>query len=168
MSAENHIIYDMVSETQPIEHVTFPRPMLRDDSCDFSFSGLKTAVLYLVRDMPRLTEAVKEDIAREFEDAVRDVVLAKARRALEKTGARMLAVGGGVAANTHIREGLEQLVREEFPAVALHYPSRSLTGDNAVMIGIAAALRAAHNAPSRHIPLTARGSRSLTDRYDIS
>ncbi len=142
-----------------------PRPIINDGTCDFSFSGLKTAVLYLVRDLGTLTDEDRAAIAREFEDAARDVMVAKSRHALTETGAKTLAVGGGVAANAHIREGLERLVEGEFPGTRLLYPSYSLTGDNAVMIGVAAALRAAHGAETPKAPLTAKGSQSLVDSH---
>jgi len=143
--------------------VSLPRPMLRDASCDFSFSGLKTAVLYLVCDMKELSEIDKENIAREFEDAVSEVLVAKTVRALEKTHAKTLVVGGGVSANTHIREGLESLIRHSFPDVALRYPEQNLTGDNAVMIGVAAYLRYAAHRIAPHDTLEAVGSLSLAE-----
>ena len=143
--------------------VSLPRPMLRDDSCDFSFSGLKTAVLYLVRDMKELSETDKENIAREFENAVSEVLVAKTARALEKTHAKTLVVGGGVSANTHIREGLESLIRHSFPDVALRYPEQNLTGDNAIMIGVAAYLRYAAHRTTPNDTLEAVGSLSLAE-----
>lgn len=123
--------------------ISLPRPMLREENCDFSFSGLKTAVMYLVRDIGGLSDEVREDIAREFEDAVTDVVVGKTQRALQKTGARTLMVGGGVSANRSIREGLLNLAREECAGLPVLFPDASLTGDNAVMIGAAAYVRKA-------------------------
>ncbi|MDE1945331.1 MAG: hypothetical protein KGI03_03615, partial [Patescibacteria group bacterium] len=80
-----------------------PRPMLHEPTCDFSFSGLKTAVRVLLANAPSLDDASKEALAREFEDAVTDVLWAKTARALEATGAPTLAIGGGVSANAHTR-----------------------------------------------------------------
>lgn len=139
---------------------TLPRPMLHEPSCDFSFSGLKTAVLYKVRDHGNLSEEDRGHIAQAFEDAVRDVVGAKVRRALLETGAKTLAVGGGVSANNYIRSGLQALVDAEFPDTTLNYPDRSLSGDNAIMIGIAAALRHEHGM-LKEKPLSANGSQHL-------
>lgn len=139
---------------------TLPRPMLHEPSCDFSFSGLKTAVLYKVRDHGTLSQEDREQIAEAFEDAVRDVVVAKVRRALKETDAKTLAVGGGVSANNYIRSGLQALVDAEFPDSTLHYPDRSLNGDNAIMIGIAAALRHEHGMIEEK-PLLANGSQHL-------
>ncbi|TSD06218.1 MAG: O-sialoglycoprotein endopeptidase [Parcubacteria group bacterium Greene0714_7] len=121
--------------------ISFPRPMAKDDTCDFSFSGLKTAVLYKLRDMDKIDEKVKEQIAEAFEDAARDVVIIKTKRALEATEPKILAVGGGVSANTEIKRALTALVDEEFSNIQLLFPDATLTGDNAIMIGVAGYLR---------------------------
>ncbi|XKT74152.1 MAG: tRNA (adenosine(37)-N6)-threonylcarbamoyltransferase complex transferase subunit TsaD [Patescibacteria group bacterium UBA2163] len=142
--------------------ITLPRPMLHEESCDVSFSGLKTAVLYLVRDMGELSQEDKENIAREFEDAARDVLVHKTKRAIEIQHPKTLVVGGGVAANTHIREGLEELVSHH-PNITLHYPESGLTGDNAIMIGIAAYLRHSAGKADTEKELNARGSQSLAE-----
>ena len=143
------------------EHdIIFPRPLAHDDTCDFSFSGLKTAVLYKLQKMPKLTQEDKEHIAEAFEDAAIEITLIKTERALEKTQARILAVGGGVSANKEIRNGLQKLVDDEFPETTLHLPERILTGDNAIMIGIAGHLRfvSGHRESG---PLKASGSQTL-------
>ncbi len=114
-----------------------PRPMIRYNSCDVSFSGLKTAALYALRDIggaEKLSPKEKSAFAREFEDAVAEVFVAKTRRALEETQAKTFAIGGGVAANTHLRHTLTQLVREEFSGTEVRAPKPSASGDNAVMI----------------------------------
>ncbi|MFA5877606.1 MAG: tRNA (adenosine(37)-N6)-threonylcarbamoyltransferase complex transferase subunit TsaD [Candidatus Paceibacterota bacterium] len=121
--------------------ISFPRPMAQDDTCDFSFSGLKTAVLYKLRDMDKIDEKVKEQIAEAFEDAARDVVIIKTKRALEATEPKILAVGGGVSANTEIKRALTALVDEDFSDIQLLFPDATLTGDNAIMIGVAGYLR---------------------------
>lgn len=114
-----------------------PRPMLNDATCDFSFSGLKTAVLYLIKERGELSDIEKEQLAREFEEAVSDVLWAKTARALEETGAQTLVIGGGVSANIHIRRVFTEEIGKEFAHVALRIPSQELTTDNAIMIGIA-------------------------------
>ncbi len=114
----------------------FPRPMINSENCDFSFSGLKTAVLYTLKKIPTITEEQKEEIAREFEDAVTEVLEEKIKKALLETGATALIAGGGVTANSHIRKMLERITEEE--GVALHFPSRVLSTDNAIMIAVAA------------------------------
>ncbi|MEN9614005.1 MAG: hypothetical protein RLZZ347_312 [Candidatus Parcubacteria bacterium] len=113
-----------------------PRPMLHTKDFDFSFSGLKTAVLYLTQELKTLTEKDKEVIAREFEDAVTEVLVTKTKKALEHYGAQTLIIGGGVIANTHIRKAFEALVTEH-PHIKLFFPSLALSTDNAVMIACA-------------------------------
>lgn len=119
-----------------------PRPMLDSNNCDFSFAGLKTAVMYMLKNKSELTEHEKKHMAREFEDAVGDVLWKKTARALEETSAQTLVVGGGVSANTHLRRIFRERVRTEHPQVMLHFPSAALATDNAVMIGLAGFYRA--------------------------
>lgn len=121
------------SRTNPYK---LPRPMIDTDDCDFSFSGLKTSVLYLTKDK-ELTEIEKEQLARAFEDAASDVLYAKASKALAQTGALALAIGGGVSANAHIRRVFRERLPQDHPEVSLFIPSAFLTGDNAIMIAIA-------------------------------
>ena len=118
-----------------------PRPMLNENSCDFSFAGLKTAVLYLIKDKS-LSEQEKKHIAHEFENAVADVLWKKTARALEETGAKTLVIGGGVSANMHIRRVFKEKIANDFPHVVLRIPAASLTTDNAVMIALAGYYRA--------------------------
>ncbi len=139
--------------------IVFPRPLIHEQSCDFSFSGLKTAVRYKLRDMHDLSDETKEHVAEAFEDAARDALIAKTRRALHETNALTLAVGGGVSANTEVRRALQDLGTKEFPDVHIAFPHPSLTGDNALMIGMAAYLR--HTTEKDGHPLEANGSRSL-------
>ncbi len=126
-----------------------PRPMINDGTCDFSFAGLKTAVLYLLKERnaltktgmiyhTSLTEGTKGEIAHEFEDAVAEVLWKKTAKALMDSGAKILVIGGGVSANTHIR----RTFKEEFPEVRLCIPTNDLTTDNAVMIALAGYYRA--------------------------
>lgn len=149
-------------ERGDLHGISLPRPMIADRGSDFSFSGLKTAVLYLVRELAELSDIIKENIAWEFEEAVRDVLVEKTRRALEKTGAKTLVVGGGVSANRTIRMGLEALVEGAYPDVQLNYPDRTLTGDNAIMIGAAAYMR---HTLAKTLPgsVKAQGSLSLAE-----
>ncbi len=137
-----------------------PRPMLADATCDFSFSGLKTAVLYLLKKNPDMSERGKQHVAREFENAVTEVLWKKTARALEETGAQTLVLGGGVSANTHIRRTFAKAMQEEFTAVELRIPSATLTTDNAIMIALAGFYRALRE---EIIPddLAASGNRSL-------
>lgn len=121
-------------------HIKLPRPMINSNTCDFSFAGLKTAVLYLVKGR-QLSQEEKQEIAHEFEDAVAEVLWKKTVQALEQTGARTLVIGGGVSANTHIRRTFTEKIQER-PEVALRVPQAALTTDNAVMIGLSGYYRA--------------------------
>ncbi len=114
----------------------FPRPMIHEPHLDFSFSGLKTAVLYATKDR-ELSEEDKEDVALAFEDAAADVLYTKTARALEETNAASLALGGGVSANLHITRTFRERVANDFPHVTLFIPTSALTSDNAIMIGLA-------------------------------
>ena len=118
-----------------------PRPMLQSGTCDFSFSGLKTAALYALRDRGGIQKLSADEIAAfaaEFEEAVADVLITKARKALIDTGAKTFVIGGGVAANSYIREQLQKMVLDEFPDVEYRLPHPGITGDNAIMIAEAA------------------------------
>jgi N6-L-threonylcarbamoyladenine synthase len=112
--------------------IDFPRAMLHD-GLDVSFSGLKTAVINHVRQHPEVTTA---DVAASFQQAVVDVLVAKTIRAVERTGVRSVALGGGVAANSLLRQRME----EESAARGWHLvlPSRAMCTDNAAMIASAA------------------------------
>src|SRR5581483_10499137 len=120
----------------------FPRSFLREDRLDFSFSGLKTAVLYAVggqdaaRPTPPPAGQKRADLAASFQQAVLDVLVGKARQALQRTGLRRLAVGGGVAANRALRSALDAMVREE--GAELFIPPMKLCTDNAAMAAVAA------------------------------
>lgn len=138
-----------------------PRPMLRDDSCDFSFSGLKTAVLYMIKGRT-LSDTEKEEVAHAFEEAVSDVLFAKTSRALEATGAETLVLGGGVSANIHIRRVFLERVAHEHPDVHLCLPEARFTTDNAIMIGIAGFYRALDKQFVHPDALQAHGNLSLT------
>lgn len=115
--------------------VELPRALLGPDSLDFSFSGIKTAVLYMVRGQqgrvrtPRLPAA---DVAAGFQAAVVDVLVEKCRRALSVLGYRALIVGGGVAANGVLREALAGMTAGR--GARLHLASREFCTDNAAMV----------------------------------
>ena len=135
--------------------------MLKDNTCNFSFAGLKTAVLYLLKKIPDLTDDKKEQIAEEFENSVAEVLWKKTSKALEETGARTLVIGGGVSANTHIRRVFKENVEEEHPDVTLRIPHASLTTDNAIMIGIAGFYRAQRGEYAAPEGIRADGNLSL-------
>lgn len=134
-----------------------PRPMRDSDNFDFSFSGLKTAVMYLMKAHGEFTLDQKRALAREFEDAVAEVLWVKAHNASEAYDAHSLLLGGGVSANDNIRT-----VFKERSPIPLYVPDRSLTGDNAIMIGIAGYFQAQKGSVSDTKTLRADGNLSLS------
>ncbi len=140
---------------------TLPRPMIESGTCDFSFAGLKTAVLYLLKEIPDLTDGEKKEIAHEFENAVADVLWKKTAMALEKTGAKTLVIGGGVSANVHLRRVFAEKIKE-MPEVTLCIPAADLTTDNAIMIALAGFYRASLSEFSSDIK--ANGNLSLAQK----
>ncbi len=122
-----------------------PRPMMHSSDYDFSFSGIKTAMLYAIRDLTdqntrELTHEEKQALACAFEDAVIEVLVHKTLKAVEEYSAQTIIVGGGVAGNTYLRSELTKalLARTVLANVRLLFPEPWLATDNAVMIGMAA------------------------------
>lgn len=143
-------------------YVALPRPMIDSPDFDFSFSGLKTAVRYAVQDK-NLTHDERASVAREFEDAVTAVLLRKVTKAVVQHSIRTVIVGGGVSANTHIREVLISHFRAQYPTVTVYVPPRNLSTDNSVMIALAGHRRkdeAVHGSALTHI--IADGNMSLS------
>ncbi len=117
--------------------LNFPRPMLDKPNFDFSFAGLKTAVLYyLDKQRKPLSKQHKADIAMSFENAVVDVLVQKAVRAINKHGIKTVTLAGGVAANTALRAALANMAKEQ--KINFLVPDNELCGDNAQMIALAA------------------------------
>lgn len=122
----------------------FPRPMLTADNYDFSFSGLKTAVLYSVQ---KESSENKEDtgfvpgMCHAFQEAVVDVLVGKTEKALRHYSPATFVIAGGVSANVRLRERLETALRENFPATQFLTPEFAYSLDNAAMIGSAALMR---------------------------
>ena len=117
----------------------FPRPMIHSDNLDLSFSGLKTSVLYTVRDIENLTDQVKADIAASFQQAVIDVLTKKIKKAVEVSGRSDVIIAGGVAANKALRAAIKDL--ETSLGIRVFYPSLKYCGDNAAMIAFVGSLR---------------------------
>ncbi len=121
--------------------VKLPRSFIHEDRLDFSFSGLKTAVLYALagqnnpRPAPPPQGQRRADLAASFQQAVVDVLVAKCRQALRRTGLARLAVGGGVSANKTLRAALARMAAQEH--VELFIPPLSLCTDNAAMAAVA-------------------------------
>jgi len=145
-----------------------PRPMLHSGDFDFSFSGLKTAVLNQVKqfEAKRITntEEVAQfhaDLARGFVEALVAVLLRKSEKAIEKTGCQDLVLAGGVAANKQLRNALNASALKN--GFSVHYPPMALCTDNGVMIAFAGALRMLqeNNAATRS------GSFDVKPRWDL-
>ena len=140
----------------------FPRPMLVAKNFDFSFSGLKTAVLYALRDMKAVSHAMKCDVAASFQEAAVDVLVAKTIRAAREHSVKTVMIGGGVAANKKLRADLARRLTRDLPGVDLLLPDPKLTGDNALMIALAGWFRRKEkSAPGS---LKAKADLSLEDR----
>ncbi|MBP6857800.1 MAG: tRNA (adenosine(37)-N6)-threonylcarbamoyltransferase complex transferase subunit TsaD [Candidatus Pacebacteria bacterium] len=132
-----------------IENVfEMPKPMIHSGDYDFSFSGIKTAMLYTIRDLTisnsrELENNEKEALACAFEDAAIEVLIHKTLKAVEEYQAQTVIVGGGVAGNTYLRNELSKalLARTVLASKALLFPEQWLATDNAVMIGMAAMMQ---------------------------
>lgn len=127
------------TEVSPMGQWHLPRPMIDSPNLDFSFSGLKTAVRYAIQKHGEMSEADKISLAREFQDAVIEVLLAKTLKALTQTGAQSLIIGGGVVANPRLREVFASAASQVH--FSLHLPSLQLATDNATMIAMAGYFR---------------------------
>jgi N6-L-threonylcarbamoyladenine synthase len=141
----------------------FPRPMINQPNFNFSFSGLKTAVLYYVQNINPLRKGGqnsrdenfggflnKHHVSYEFQEAVVDVLITKTIRALKKYPAKTITLAGGVAANTRLRSKLENSVKQE--GLNFKMPPISLTGDNAVMIAAAGFYEYLHHKEQGALP----------------
>jgi N6-L-threonylcarbamoyladenine synthase len=136
--------------------IKLPRPMLKSPDYDFSFSGIKTAVLYALQNLQAtqqskyLSEETKKEFALEFENAVTEVLITKTKKALEEYGAKTLILGGGVVANTYIREQFKKMV-QEYGDVTLLIPEINHATDNAVMIAAAGYLNIISQTKDSHV-----------------
>lgn len=121
----------------------FPRPMVDSPNYDFSFSGLKTAVLYYVQkhEDRKEIEEFRAEVAYAFQCAATDVLISKTKRALKEYSPKTLVVAGGVSANITLRTKLESLTKGYFPETQFLMPEFTYSLDNAAMIGAAAAMR---------------------------
>lgn len=126
-----------VSQGNP--QIKLPRPMLHSGDLDFSFSGLKTAVLTLVNAHPNMSETTRAEIAWEFQESVTEILTAKCLTALKQTKLKNLIVSGGVGANLRLRERLSQAAQQR--GYSVRYPRLEFCTDNGAMIAFAGALR---------------------------
>jgi len=136
-----------------------PRPMIASGNLDFSFSGLKTSVLALLK---KEIEVSRPDLARAFVDAVVDVLVAKCILAMEQTGLTQLVVAGGVGANKQLRAALDAAAAKR--GFDVFYPEPELCTDNGAMIAFAAALRLTAGKPAS----PAGRAFSVRPRWDLA
>jgi N6-L-threonylcarbamoyladenine synthase len=116
--------------------IRFPRPLLHKPNLDFSFSGIKTAVLNHVKGLQQeLTQPLLQDIAAGFQAAVVEVLCAKTLRAAEQFNLSRIVVAGGVACNRGLRTRFAELAARQ--GYQIYFPSPALCGDNAAMLGVA-------------------------------
>ena len=123
--------------------ISLPRPMLKSKDFNFSFSGLKTAVLYLVKKNENLKNDSEfiQSVCYEFQQASVDVLIHKTLAATKKLNPKSIFLAGGVSANKELRKQLETAIQENFPAINFYCPKMKYTGDNAAMISTAAYFR---------------------------
>jgi len=135
---------------------SLPRPMLASGDLNFSFSGLKTAVLTRARETGAADAAVRADLAASFQEAIVDVLVAKCIAALEREGLERLVVAGGVGANTLLRSRLEAGAAAR--GARVYFPPLRLCTDNGAMIAFAAALKHPHGVdrPAESFPIFPR------------
>lgn len=132
-------VLSKLAEQGDPKRFTLPRPMLHSGDLDFSFSGLKTAVLTLVKQQTELTEQTKADIARAFQEAIVEVLVKKSLAALKQTGMKQIVVAGGVGANKQLRNQLDEAAAKR--KLSVFYPPLAFCTDNGAMIAFAGAQR---------------------------
>lgn len=117
----------------------FPRPMINSNNFEFSFSGLKTAVLYKVNDLKAISYKLKADLAASVQQAIVDVLIAKLEKAIVRYKPKTIMLGGGVAANELLRKHFDLLAKSH--KLTRSIPAFEFCTDNAAMIGLAAYYR---------------------------
>ncbi len=138
-----------LAETGASDVFQLPRPMLHSKDLNFSFSGLKTAVLTTVNKQENpLPDNTRADIARGFVDAIVEVLAAKCAKALKQTGLRQLVVAGGVGANRQLRAALDRMAKRR--RCKVFYPEIEFCTDNGAMIAFAGAMRLKANQVCAH------------------
>ena len=123
------------------EKVKLPRPLIGEDNLNFSFSGLKTALLYTVRDLGKINKEMQAMLAGEFQQAAVDCLVEKTLRAAEKYKVKSICLAGGVAANSKLREEFKLRIKNYKLKINLHIPDVKLCTDNAAIVGICAAYK---------------------------
>jgi N6-L-threonylcarbamoyladenine synthase len=135
LSYPGGVLIDRLAATGNATAIPFPRPLMHQDNLDFSFSGIKTAVLNYVRRQPQPIEGDHlADVAASFQAAVVDVLVHKTRLALKRSGLQRLVVAGGVACNSGLRARMGALAAE---GIDVRFPAPLLCADNAAMLAVA-------------------------------
>ena len=137
-----------------------PRPMLSSNDLDFSFSGLKTAVRYLINDRD-LTKAETIIIANEFVDAVSEVLIKKCHSAIDRYGIKSLIIGGGVSASRNIKTVFLNYFKTNKPNLKIYIPDTELATDNAIMIALTAGAKSQTEPPVAVQDIVANGNLAL-------
>ncbi|MFA7285220.1 MAG: tRNA (adenosine(37)-N6)-threonylcarbamoyltransferase complex transferase subunit TsaD [Candidatus Paceibacterota bacterium] len=147
--------------------IKLPRPMIYSKDFNFSFSGLKTAVLYLIRDLkianPNVMENqnTKNDIALEFENAVVETLVHKTKKAILKYKTKNLIIAGGVSANKHLKNEINKMLKKLDFETQVFFPKKELTGDNSIMIAMAGFLKYTKNKTKIYKNIKAEGNLKL-------
>lgn len=126
----------LAKEGKAREDIKLPRPMIDSGNYNFSFSGIKTAVLYLIKKLGELDDQTKKDIAKEFEEAVTEVLVKKTSRAIKEFGVKTLILGGGVSANDFIKKEISAATKNISESIKLLLPDKHISTDNSIMIGL--------------------------------
>lgn len=129
---------EKASERGDASRFTFPRPMIDSGDFDFSFSGLKTAVLREVQTIEQLNNKTINNVCASVQEAVIEVLISKTTKAIKKFRVKSILLGGGVAANQKLRDELNSSIITHHPSLKLFIPPKSLCTDNGAMIAAAA------------------------------
>ncbi|HIJ97360.1 MAG TPA: tRNA (adenosine(37)-N6)-threonylcarbamoyltransferase complex transferase subunit TsaD [Desulfuromonadales bacterium] len=149
------VLIDHMAQSGDAGAIRLPRPLLHDGTLNFSFSGLKTAVLQQIARQPvTIPSQGADDLCASFQQAVCDVLTVKTQAAIEQSGARRLVVAGGVACNGGLRSSMKNMCAGM--GVELHIPPPSLCGDNAAMLAVPGDYYLSHGlASSQYLDVTA-------------
>jgi N6-L-threonylcarbamoyladenine synthase len=135
-------IISKLAEKGNVSAYKLPRPMEKSGDFNFSFSGLKTAALYIIRDMKKVNDKVRRDMSASFEEAATDVLVQKTIVATKKFKAKTVMIAGGVSANKKLRAKMKEALKESLPKTDYLIPEFSYCTDNAAMIAAAGYFKA--------------------------
>ncbi len=164
------VIERLAADVKHEDRYAFPRPMMKSGNLKFSFSGLKTAFYYHLKNMSEEDKIENlKYLASSFQEAVFDSIIKKTEDAIKQTGINRLTIGGGVSANIYLRNRMRNLVKK-YSGTVIFPPYKYLTGDNAAMIGVAAFYKAQKNLfipPDAHLDRIPRLSLSNAESFLI-